>query len=69
MIPEKPSWAAEIIRLAVGPMLRGGSPASRPGIGIAAREELRGYERWILPPPKRMLTAEVFPSTFHLISI
>jgi len=58
MIPEKASWTAEVIRLALGPVLRGGSPASRPGIGNAAREELRAYERWVLPPPRRMQTNE-----------
>jgi acetyl esterase/lipase len=58
MIPDKASWTAEFIRLALGPFLRGGSPGSQPGIGIAAREELRGYERWVLPPPQRMRTAE-----------
>ena len=58
MIPDKASWTAELIRLALGPFLRGGSPASRPGIGAAARKELRGYERWILPPPRRMQAGE-----------
>jgi monoterpene epsilon-lactone hydrolase len=56
MIPKKASWTAELIRLAVGPLLRGGSPVSRPG--AAVRAELRGYERWILPPPRRTRTAE-----------
>jgi acetyl esterase/lipase len=58
MIPKKASWTAELIRLAVGPLLRGGSPASRPGIGATARQEMRGYERWILPPPRRTRTVE-----------
>jgi epsilon-lactone hydrolase len=58
MIPTKASWTAEFIRLAVGPLLRGGPAVSRPGIGAAAREELRGYERWVLPPPRRTSTAE-----------
>ena len=58
MIPKRASWTAEVIRLTVGPLLRGGSPASRPGIGTAVRQELRGYERWILPPPQRMQTTE-----------
>lgn len=59
MISQKASWTAELIRLAVGPLLRGGSPASRPGISAAVREELRGYERWILPPPRRIRTADM----------
>ena len=58
MIPNRASWTAELIRLAVGPVLRGGSPASRPGIRAGVRDELRGYERWILPPPRRTRTAE-----------
>jgi monoterpene epsilon-lactone hydrolase len=58
MIPKKASWTAELIRLVVGPLLRGGSPVSRPGIRAVAREELRGYERWILPPPSRTRTTE-----------
>src|SRR5438067_2509570 len=59
MIPKKASWTAELIRLAVGPLLRGGSPASRPGISVSAqRQDMRGYERWILPPPRGICTAE-----------
>lgn len=58
MIRKQASWTAEIIRLALGPLLRGGSPASTPGIGTAARRQSSGFERWILPPPRRMQTIE-----------
>jgi monoterpene epsilon-lactone hydrolase len=59
MIPEKASWTAELIRLAVGPVLRGGSPASRPGIQVSEqRQELHGYERWILPAPRKICTVK-----------
>jgi acetyl esterase/lipase len=58
MIPKQTSWTAEFIRLALGPFLRGGSPASTPGIGAAARKQSSGFERWVLPPPRRMQTTE-----------
>src|SRR5579862_8956191 len=58
MIPEHASWTAEFVRLVLGPLLRGGSPASTPGIGAAARKQASGFERWVLPPPRRMQTTE-----------
>ena len=58
MIPRQASWTAELIRLVVGPFLRGGSPASTPGIGATARQQSSGFERWVLPPPRRMQTVE-----------
>lgn len=59
MIPDQASWTAEFIRLVVGPLLRGGSPVSTPGIGAAARRQSSGFERWVLPPPRRMETIEI----------
>lgn len=58
MIPKQASWTAELIRLVVGPLLRGGSPGSTPGIGAAARQQSSTFERWVLPPPRRMQTIE-----------
>lgn len=58
MIPRKASWTAEVIRLALRPFLRGTSPASAPGITAAARKQSSGFERWVLPPPRRMQTVE-----------
>ncbi|HEX3429699.1 MAG TPA: alpha/beta hydrolase [Rhizomicrobium sp.] len=58
MIRNKASWTAEFIRLVLGPCLRGGSTASRPGVRASTRKELRGYERWILPPPRRMQSVD-----------
>lgn len=58
MIPKQASWTAELIRLVLGPMLHGGSPGSAPGIGAAARKQSSAFERWVLPPPRRMQTIE-----------
>src|SRR5579871_5466150 len=58
MIPCKASWTAELIRLALRPLLRRGAPGSPPGIGAHVRKELGGYERWVLPPPRRFETGE-----------
>jgi acetyl esterase/lipase len=59
MIPKKASWTAELIRLTVGPLLRGAAPRSRPGFSIAARrEKLHGYEHWVPPAPRRMFVRE-----------
>lgn len=58
MIPKHASWTAEVIRLALGPFLRGGSSGSTPGIGAAARKQSSSFERLVLPPPSRMQTVE-----------